>query len=251
MSEEQIKALKDLRKPFPEEHISQLPKPTKAQTEEVKADYKKGIRCEICGAWHHPKVVHLSYVGHAALTSRLLDVDPLWNWEPFAVDDNGSPKLDKDGGMWIKLTVCGLTRLGYGDAEGKTGANATKERIGDALRNAAMRFGAALDLWSKADLSIIPEEEQDKDKTKKDQKPPQNKDAVKDKSPSLPGREILDQWLNFIDAYTKATLDIFLADWDSKVMPVMDKMPENFKAEMWAAKKQVEKFLIEKQGVTK
>jgi hypothetical protein len=27
-----------------------------------------------------------------------------------------------------------------------------KERIGDALRNAAMRFGAALDLWHKGDL---------------------------------------------------------------------------------------------------
>jgi hypothetical protein len=27
-----------------------------------------------------------------------------------------------------------------------------KERIGDALRNAGMRFGAALDLWHKGDL---------------------------------------------------------------------------------------------------
>ena len=27
-----------------------------------------------------------------------------------------------------------------------------KERIGDALRNAAMRYGAALDLWHKGDL---------------------------------------------------------------------------------------------------
>jgi hypothetical protein len=29
-----------------------------------------------------------------------------------------------------------------------------KERIGDALRNAAMRFGAALDLWHKGDLHL-------------------------------------------------------------------------------------------------
>ena len=29
-----------------------------------------------------------------------------------------------------------------------------KERIGDALRNAAMRFGAALDLWHKGDLHV-------------------------------------------------------------------------------------------------
>jgi hypothetical protein len=62
------------------------------------------------------------------------------------------PVIDADGGMWIRLTICGVTRLGYGDAQGKTGGNATKERIGDALRNAAMRFGAALDLWHKGDL---------------------------------------------------------------------------------------------------
>jgi hypothetical protein len=56
--------------------------------------------------------------------------------------------------MWIKLTVCGVTRLGYGDAQGKTGGDAMKERIGDALRNAAMRFGAALELWHKGILHL-------------------------------------------------------------------------------------------------
>ncbi len=146
------KGLAILRKPFEPHQISKLPKPTKAQTEEVRANFKAGIRCEICGTWHHPKVVHLDYVGHAALTDRLLDADPEWNWEPVAVNPDGSPVLDKDGGMWIRLTVCGVTRMGYGDAEGKTGPAATKERIGDALRNAAMRFGAALDLWHKGEL---------------------------------------------------------------------------------------------------
>ena len=32
-----------------------------------------------------------------------------------------------------------------------------KERIGDALRNAAMRFGAALELWHKGELHAEPE----------------------------------------------------------------------------------------------
>jgi len=144
--------LAKMRAPFPANQISRLPKPTKAQTDEVRANYKAGIRCADCGAWHHPKVVHLDYVGHAALTDRLLDTDPEWSWEPIGNDANGLPLIDKDGGLWIKLTVCGVTRLGYGDAEGKTGGNAVKERIGDALRNAAMRFGAALDLWHKGDL---------------------------------------------------------------------------------------------------
>jgi hypothetical protein len=249
MNEEQIKALKELRKPFPEEHISQLPKPTCKKEEYDKLP--KGT-CKICGGYHATsKTIHLKYVGHAALTDRLLSVDPLWNWEPLAFTDAGLPLFDQSGGMWGKLTVCGITRIGYGHAKPNPFAEVgsrEKEVIGDFLRNSGMRFGIALDFWSKADLSVVvDEDEQPGEKIKKE--PPPNKDAVQDKSPSLPGREILDQWLNFIDAYTKATLDVFLADWDAKVMPVVRKMPEHFKAEMWAAKKQVEKFLIEKQGV--
>lgn len=150
-----------MRTPFLPHQISKLPKPTKAQTDEVKADFKKGVRCEICGGWHHPKVVHLDYVGHAALTDRLLDVDLNWSWEPLAFDEKGFPALDGDGGLWIRLTVLGVTRLGFGDAQGKVGGDAMKERIGDALRNAAMRFGAALDLWHKGDLHL-PEETEEK-----------------------------------------------------------------------------------------
>jgi hypothetical protein len=143
-----------LRQPFPAHQVSKLPKPTKAQTEAVRDDFKKGIRCKVCGLWHHPDVVHLDYVGHAALTDRLLDCDPHWNWEPVSPSPEGMPMLDKNMGMWIRLTVCGVTRLGYGHAEGKQGGDAIKEVIGDALRNAAMRFGAALDLWHKGDLHL-------------------------------------------------------------------------------------------------
>jgi len=144
--------LQKLREKVPAHLVNKLPKPTKAQTDAVKADYKVGVRCEICGGWHHPKVVHLDYFGHAALTDLLLTVDSSWNWEPLAVGADGLPAIDKDGGLWIRLTVCGVTRLGYGDAQGKSGGDAMKERIGDALRNAAMRFGAALELWVKGDL---------------------------------------------------------------------------------------------------
>lgn len=143
--------LAKLREPFLAHQISKKPAPTKAQTEAVKADFKKGIRCGICGSWHHPDVVHLDYVGHAAATDRLLDVDPNWNWQPVADPaSRGLPMIP--GGMWIELTVAGMTRLGFGDAEGKTGGDAIKETIGDAIRNAGMRFGMALDLWHKGDL---------------------------------------------------------------------------------------------------
>lgn len=133
-----------LREPFPAHQISKLPKP-------YKADSPKG-KCAECGGYHGLPAVHLDYVGHAALTDRLLDCDPAWDWQPLAFTPEGLPAMDKIGGMWIKLTICGVTRLGYGHPDGKTGGNAIKEVIGDALRNAAMRFGAALDLWHKGDL---------------------------------------------------------------------------------------------------
>lgn len=148
------RAMRILREPFPDSQIGRLPRA-------VKKDDHDRFRCEegqqgrsasadgyLCGGYH-VRSVHLSYVGHAALTQRLLDADPRWNWEPVATDQYGLP-LIANGGLWIRLTVAGMTRLGYGDAPGKT--QATKELIGDALRNAAMRFGAALDLWSKEDL---------------------------------------------------------------------------------------------------
>lgn len=154
MTEKAKTGLDLLRAPFPANQISKLPKPTKKQTDDVKADYKLGVRCQLCGAWHHKDVVHLDYVGHAALTDRLLDADPNWSWEPVAFRE-GLPAFDQTGGLWIKLTVCGVTRLGYGHAAGKANQDPgarEKEVIGDALRNAAMRFGAALDLWHKGDL---------------------------------------------------------------------------------------------------
>lgn len=143
-----------LREPFPPHQISKLPKETKSQIDERKADRNKGINCTVCGGWHHKNAIHLDYVGHAALTDRLLDTDPHWYWEPVAYRD-GLPAFDPTGGLWIKLTVCGVTRLGYGHAAPKPNMDPgarEKEVIGDALRNAAMRFGAALDLWHKGDL---------------------------------------------------------------------------------------------------
>ena len=144
--------LQILREPFPENQIGFLPKGSKAQMT-CSNDEKRN--CKICGGWHHPKLIHLSYVGHAALTDRLLDADLRWGWEPLAFTPEGLPLFDNDGGLWIKLTVCGLTRLGYGNAEKsqyKEIGSRIKEVIGDCLRNAAMRFGAALELWHKGEL---------------------------------------------------------------------------------------------------
>ena len=161
MTDKKKTGLELLREPFLPHQISKLPKPTKKQTDDVRADFKKGVRCETCGGWHHPDVIHLDYVGHAALTDRLLDCDPAWNWEPVAMGEDGAPKFDNINGMWIRLTVCDVTRLGYGHAGDKRGGDAIKEIIGDALRNAAMRFGAALDLWHKGELHVAEDEGKD------------------------------------------------------------------------------------------
>jgi hypothetical protein len=147
-----LKKLARLRDPFKPEQIGKLPKPSKRQTEEVKKNYKAGIRCNLCGGWHHPSVVHLDYVGHAAVTDRLLEVDPFWTWEPLSIGEDGLPVFDGNGGLWIKLTILGQERFGYGHPDNKKGGDAIKEAIGDAIRNGAMRFGVALDLWHKGDL---------------------------------------------------------------------------------------------------
>lgn len=146
-----------LRRPFEPHHISKLPKETGAQAKQRKSDQDAGkwpAKCDVCGGFHHPKAVHLDYVGHAAATDRLLDADPRWTWEPMALTPEGLPAFDRNGGLWIKLTVDGVTRIGYGAADGKTGGDAIKEIIGDALRNAGMRFGMALDLWHKGVLHL-------------------------------------------------------------------------------------------------
>ena len=155
-----LDALAVLRKPFEQAQIDKLPKI-------LSRDDKDRGRCErgsrysadgtFCGGYH-ARAVHLDYVGHAQTTARLLDADPMWSWEPVAWDDDGLPRLDSQGGLWIRLTIGGMTRLGYGDAQGKQGPNAVKEAIGDALRNGAMRFGVALDLWSKSDIHTTVEQ---------------------------------------------------------------------------------------------
>ncbi|MFG6441111.1 hypothetical protein [Roseateles sp. LKC17W] len=142
---------------MPDNLISKKPQGTKAQNE-CPNDQKRN--CHVCGGWHHPSVKHLDYVGHAATTHLILDADLRWNWEPLAFTEEGLPRFDANGGLWIKLTVDGVTRLGYGNADKKNFGDAgarEKEVIGDALRNAAMRFGLALDLWSKADLHATSE----------------------------------------------------------------------------------------------
>lgn len=143
-------AWEKLRRPFDNDEIELLPKYTGRKGPDGRPPRDAYRECEECGRYHPFPCVHLKYVGHAGITERLNEVDSTWNWEPAALDGRGLPVI-ADGGMWIKLTVLGVTRWGFGDAQGKTGPNAVKEIIGDAIRNAAMRFGVATYLWSKSE----------------------------------------------------------------------------------------------------
>jgi hypothetical protein len=154
---DQKEKLLALRAEFEPNLIGKKPAPNKKQTEEVNNNTVRAEFCDVCKGYHHPKAQHLDYIGHAAITHRLLDVDPFWHWEPLALGPNGLPALDADGGLWIRLTVAGVSRLGYGDAGQKKGPDAMKERIGDALRNAGMRFGMGLELWHKGVLEMEPQ----------------------------------------------------------------------------------------------
>lgn len=139
-----------LRAPFPPEAVGKLPKVTCSACSDSKQECKqhKRAKCRTCKAYVSTQHIHVDFVGHAHVTERLLAVDLDWSWEPLAFTNQGLPAIDDIGGLWIKLTISGKTRLGYGHTP-KRGGDAVKELIGDAIRNAAMRFGVALEYWKK------------------------------------------------------------------------------------------------------
>ena len=146
-----------LRKKFRPEEVGKLPRVTCPDCSDKRkqcSEHQKR-KCNVCGAYVSERHIHIDYVGHADVTARLLEADAEWNWEPLSTDDKGLPVFDADDrgnpvGLWIRLTVGGVTRLGYGSVPYDQ-PDAVKVLIGDALRNSAMRFGVALDLWAKGD----------------------------------------------------------------------------------------------------
>ena len=128
MNEDQAR---ELRAPFPPEQIGKLP--------------KGGTQ--------------LDYVGHAAVTDRLLAVDPQWKWEPDRTADGrwDVQHVGNEAVLTGTLTIAGVSRPCVGIASAKA-FELFKQLQSDAIRNGAMRFGVALDLWSKEDLTADPEQ---------------------------------------------------------------------------------------------
>lgn len=104
-----------LRKPFPPEQIGRIP-----------------------ASNGRPP---LDFVGHAAVTDRLNKVAPGWTYGILERFGTGNS-------VWVHgwIQVGGIRREEYGDGKDP------KEAIGNFIRRAAMRFGVAIDLWSREEL---------------------------------------------------------------------------------------------------
>lgn len=110
------------------------------------------VKCQKCKTNVTEAHTCLDFVGHADVRARLCEVDPEWTWAPLDFPGTGSLILS-DGhpvGLWITLTVGGVPKPGYGSVD-KGKAEAMKELIGDALRNAGLSFGIAWKLWAKGE----------------------------------------------------------------------------------------------------
>lgn len=169
--------LSKLRERFKPKEIGKLPRVTCSACSKNECSQHRKSMCDGCGNYISERHIHLDYVGHADVTIRLLDVDPAWTWKPHATDpdpamykaalesgnpevvqmvlDNAPPKFERDAhgrpvGLWIYLTVGGVTKPGYGSCPSNQ-RDAEKVLIGDAIRNAAMRHGVATELWAKGD----------------------------------------------------------------------------------------------------
>jgi hypothetical protein len=117
----------ELRKPFPKEAVGLLPKP-------YKSDSPKG-KCNECGGYHGLPAVHLNFIGHANVTDRLNTVvgPDDWNWEPMATDEHGSPALDAEGNLWIRLTISGVTKPGSRNGTTNSPKLASSQVAGSAM----------------------------------------------------------------------------------------------------------------------
>lgn len=131
-----------LRKPFDKAEVSRLPSSAKRPA--------------------------LDYVSHAAVTNRLNLSAPGWTYriEPVVVrgsvvveDRHASFVPDESGlphviAVFGEMTIGGVSRQEVGEVDSfSTYGLELKNAISDFIRRAAMRFGVALDLWSKEELS--------------------------------------------------------------------------------------------------
>jgi hypothetical protein len=140
-----------LRRPFPPEAVRQRPvfdcQLCKANGPGCAAH--AWSVCPECDTHAPADHQHVDYVGHAFVRERLNEADPGWTWQPMGTDERGLPAFDRFGGLWIVLKIAESVIPGYGHAGGLRGPDGVKAAVSDALRNAAMPRGVALDMWKQ------------------------------------------------------------------------------------------------------
>lgn len=145
--------------------------------------------------------IQLDFVGHADITRILIEIDPMWEWNPISWE-NGRPQIHVENGMatmWGELTLLGHTRLGVGSCRADK-QDLDKELVSDFLRNAAMRFGIALSLWTKQEWEDL----------NNNPAPAKQANATKRPSQTIPNAdELVDPvtMQKFVEACVKSNID--------------------------------------------
>lgn len=215
---------------FPQADLERLPKPLKAR------DENKG-RCEdtnngryyssdgfYCGGWH-ARSVHLTYVGHAGITSRLNEVLSPANWEfrPLSLNPEGLPHM-KGGEFWGVLTVTDPeTGVEASKIDVAANYNGVQEAWGDALRRCAMRFGVGTYLWSKSEAAHAKAQFQEAPPEPTPQADPPSPEPQTQAPPAdEPHQAILRERLNTLEPETVAQVQSWWAQQGLRPLNQMD-----------------------------
>lgn len=94
------------------------------------------------------------YVNHAAVTDRLNAEAPGWTMsKPEWIWAGPEGTGRHIAGVLCSMTIGSVTRWEVGDVDRATNpGDEAKKAISDFIKRAAMRFGVAIDMWSKEDL---------------------------------------------------------------------------------------------------
>lgn len=247
-----------LAEPFPQEDLERLPKPLSRD------DRNRGRCAELpnnqanpysadgyyCGGWH-ARAVHLTYVGHAGITTRLNQVLTPGGWEfgPLAKNpQTGLPHMER-GEFWATLTIKDPET---GEPVSKTDLaanyNSTQEAWGDALRRCAMRFGVGTYLWSKSEAAHAQAQYAEPDPTPpppaeqaSQAAPPQQQPEAQSQAPAPRPPHVQALWERITALGTET--EALRAWWASEGLPPLDTLDE------WQAAA-VTSWLNEQEGNT-
>lgn len=144
-----------LAAPFPQEDLERLPRNLQRDDRD-RGRCVEGSRYSADGYYcqgYHARSIHLDYVGHAGITTRLNDVlgPGGWTFQPMAYTSEGLPLMSRDQ-FWATLTIT-VDDQTVAKTDVAANFNGVQEAWGDALRRCAMRFGVGTYLWSKSEAA--------------------------------------------------------------------------------------------------